>query len=131
MKYVIGLTIAFTLITAAALAFNGGSYWTITMSHMDIEGYPVYYVYKNGAYYARASSRAQAESYTKTEAQHRQEMKAIWDRGWEIARTSQTFHMDGTPDEVWRVWFRDGNTVKTEYFRTEFAAKTFVEARKQ
>lgn len=104
--------------------------WLISMSHMDIEGYPVYYVYKNGTYYARASSREQAESYTKTEIQHKQEMKAIWDRGWEIARMSHGINLDGTDDFYWRVWYRDDKTVKVEYFRTETDAKSFVERKK-
>jgi hypothetical protein len=113
----------------AAAMFTGsiGPFWMITISRIDIEGYPVYTVWKNFVPYATASSRGMAESYTKTEAQHRQEMKATWDRGWEIARMSHGINLDGTDNFYWRVWYRDGQTAKEKYFNKETDAKTFAD----
>jgi hypothetical protein len=106
-----------------------GPFWMITVSHIDSEGYPVYSVWKNGLFYARAPSRGVAESYTKTEVQRRQEMKALWDKGWEISRMSHGINLDGTDNFYWRVWYRDGSTPKVEYFNSEDHAKAFVAAR--
>jgi hypothetical protein len=123
------------LLIAAPLALAAvviaGPFWMITISRIDIEGYPVYTVWKNLMPYATASSRKQAESYTRTPEENRRRIQAIYDRGWEIARIRHDVLMDGTVDETWRVWYRDGTTAKDEYFKSEAAAKAFVEARKQ
>ena len=120
------LVLPFPLFAAAVSTGAVGPFWMITQDRIDIEGYPVYTVWKNFSPYATASSRKQAESYTKTEAQHRQEMKAAWDKGWEIARMSHGVNMDGTDNFYWRVWYRDGTTAKTQYFNKESDAKAFV-----
>ncbi len=59
--FIVLLIVAPVLLVGAAFTIT--PIWTISISRIDIEGYPVYTVYRNGFPFASAPSKSIAESY--------------------------------------------------------------------
>lgn len=124
MKTIILAWLAISTGLGAAWLVQQGPFWAITVDRIDIEGYPVYQVWRNALPFATATSRSQAEWYTLSEEEKQERIDKPYRRGWDIAKIRSDRLRDGSIDETWQVWRPDEKDIR--YFKSFDAAVAHV-----